>query len=410
MDNKFKTNLSKVEKIIIAIYIIYVVLIQIICDELLISIIIMLIMIVIASKRKSTNTDANYIVKERIETIIKHFFLLCIFWNILWGIVIGDVAHEFGLFNIVLYTFILIILILPFSGILKAISKIQKIDTYKNIEMYRELPQNIEPAIIAYLIQDKISDKSDISATLLDLVRRGYLVIEEDTHNGFNDITKGILNKKLVVNKSPNNLKAYEKFLISWFLESSKKPNQIDMKNLKDMLNNSDKHKEKFNEWERLVKQEAEKTNFYDDNSKLSKFSKFSIKWAKWFLIISVIILVLAILGASTEFIIELPEAFYMACAILVFVHMILAILSIIIYDLRLPKEYLNELGKENIRKWNGFIKFLKEYTLINERKTEEVVIWEEYLVYGVAFGVAKETIHNMNKAYGLNSYVKDIS
>ena len=88
--------------------------------------------------------------------------------------------------------------------------------------------------------------------------------------------------------------------------------------------------------------------------------------------------------------------------------HTTLSILAIIIYDLKLPSEYLSELGEENIKKWNGFIKYLKDYTLINDREVEEIVLWEEYLVYGVAFGVAKETINNMNKAYGLDTYVKE--
>ena len=47
------------------------------------------------------------------------------------------------------------------------------------------------------------------------------------------------------------------------------------------------------------------------------------------------------------------------------------------------------------------------ETPLINQRKTEEVHIWQEYLVYGVAFGVAKETIDAMDKAYGFHSYPK---
>ena len=155
------------------------------------------------------------------------------------------------------------------------------------------------------------------------------------------------------------------------------------------------------------MKQEADKIDFYDDKNKLSKFSKFSIKWAKKIFSISVIVLFFSIIVMISEYVINLPEIIYIVAAFALIGHMALSTLAIIIYNLRLPEEYLNRFGQENIRKWNGFIKFLEDYTLIDKRDSEEVYIWEEYLVYGVAFGVAKRTINNMNEAYGLGSYIK---
>lgn len=410
MNATSKTNLSKLEKIIIIIYIAYVLFVKLVYDKFLLSTIILIFMVFIGSIRKNNNTNVNYLVKERLELLIRHFILLCIFWNTIFGWMSQEVIYENSSIGIIVYGVLLIVFLLPFLGILKAISKIPKIDTYKNMELYRELPQNIEPAVIAYLMQDKIADKSDISATLLDLVRREYLIIGEESNNSFNNVSKGILNKKLVINqnKNYNDLKEYEQFLISWFSKSSENFKQIDMSKLKDMLEDSESVKINYDKWESLVKQEADKVQFYDDNSKLSKFSKFSIKWAKKILILSTYALIFTILGAISEYIVKLPEIFYFIVAFSFFVHITLAAVSIIIYDLRLPDEYLNELGKENIRKWNGFIEFLKEYTMIDKRKSEEVYIWEEYLVYGVAFGVAKETINTMNKAYGFDSYVVD--
>ena len=115
---------------------------------------------------------------------------------------------------------------------------INKMETYRNVELYRELPQKIEPAVIAYIIQDNILDKSDISATLLDLVRRGYLIIENDTDNGFDNIASGILNKKLVINrnKNYNDLKSHEKFLVSWFTKITTNSKEINMSKLKEAL------------------------------------------------------------------------------------------------------------------------------------------------------------------------------
>jgi len=388
MNDKQKTNLTKIEKILLCIYIGYVLFIKLVYDKFIFSMIFLIIIIFITSKRKANSTDANFLIKEKLGLIVRHFCLLCTFWNIVFGILLGEIIYEDSLIFLILYAIFLVIFLLPFSGILKAISKVDKIHTYKNIELYRELPQKIEPAIIAYIMQDNILDKSDISATLLDLVRRDYLIIENNKNNSFHNIANGILNKNLILNpdKNFNNLKDYERFLISWFTKTSDNSNEIDMSKLKTMLKEDNNSKINYYKWENLIKQEADKIDFYTNDSKLSKFSRFSVKWAKKLFLISAVAFLFGIILGFSEYIIKLPEIFYIIAAFSVIAHVPLAILSILIYNLRLPDEYLSNFGKEKLRKWNGFVKFLKEYTMIDKRQSEEVYIWEEYLVYGVAF------------------------
>lgn len=45
--------------------------------------------------------------------------------------------------------------------------------------------------------------------------------------------------------------------------------------------------------------------------------------------------------------------------------------------------------GKQEARKLVGFSKFLKDFTLIGERGTREVGLWNDYLVFGMIFGIA---------------------
>lgn len=407
MEDKSKTNLSKIEKIVIAVYIIYALIIGIIYNKVLVSIIALLFMVYIASTRKKSNTNANYLIKEKLELLIRHFFLLAILWNVIIGWIGGDVICEDSFTTTICYSVLLMVLLMPFLGILKTIYRLERTSKYRDADLYRELPQNIEPAIIANVMQDQVADKSDISATLLDLVRRGYLTIEDNLDNSFKNISDGILDKKLVIKKNCYDLREYERFLISWFSETSENRNEINMSKLKDMLKNSEKFKDNYNKWEELIKNESGKVSFYHDNSKLSKFSKFSEKWGKRVLNISLVLLSFILVGILSGNIIEISEEFALVVGVLTFINIILSVLGIIIYDLRLPEEYLNEIGNSNIKQWLGFIKFLKEYTLIDKRKSEEVYIWQEYLVYGVAFGVAKETINAMDKAYGFHSYPK---
>ncbi|MBO4466018.1 MAG: DUF2207 domain-containing protein [Bacteroidales bacterium] len=45
--------------------------------------------------------------------------------------------------------------------------------------------------------------------------------------------------------------------------------------------------------------------------------------------------------------------------------------------------------GKAEARKLAGFCKYLKDFTLVGERTTREVGLWNDYLVFGMIFGIA---------------------
>lgn len=45
--------------------------------------------------------------------------------------------------------------------------------------------------------------------------------------------------------------------------------------------------------------------------------------------------------------------------------------------------------GKQKARELVGFKKFLEEFTLVSERDTSEVVLWQDYLVFASLFGIA---------------------
>ena len=48
-----------------------------------------------------------------------------------------------------------------------------------------------------------------------------------------------------------------------------------------------------------------------------------------------------------------------------------------------------SESGKQKARELVGFKKFLEEFTLVSERDTSEVVLWQDYLVFASLFGIA---------------------
>lgn len=65
------------------------------------------------------------------------------------------------------------------------------------------------------------------------------------------------------------------------------------------------------------------------------------------------------------------------------------------VYDIK-DKDRLNEEAK----KVKGLKNYLKDYTLINERKAIEVNLFEEYLMYAQIFGIAKAVIKEFKDLY----------
>ena len=56
-----------------------------------------------------------------------------------------------------------------------------------------------------------------------------------------------------------------------------------------------------------------------------------------------------------------------------------------------------SEEGKEEARKLVGFSKFLKDFTLIGERGARDVGLWNDYLVFGMIFGIADQVAKELS-------------
>ena len=61
----------------------------------------------------------------------------------------------------------------------------------------------------------------------------------------------------------------------------------------------------------------------------------------------------------------------------------------------KLSKKYvlLSQFGEDEYAKWRGLYKFLNSETLMKEKTVLEVSLWEEYLIYATAFGIAEKVI-----------------
>ena len=64
---------------------------------------------------------------------------------------------------------------------------------------------------------------------------------------------------------------------------------------------------------------------------------------------------------------------------------------------------------KANIEQaqWNGLYNYMNDYSLLKERKVLEIAIWEKFLVYATAFGIAKKVVEELKVEYP--EYIEEI-
>lgn len=60
----------------------------------------------------------------------------------------------------------------------------------------------------------------------------------------------------------------------------------------------------------------------------------------------------------------------------------------------------LTQKGVNEQEKWKGLKRYMEDFSLLNEREVPELVLWEKYLVYATAFGIADKVLKQLKVKY----------
>lgn len=241
-------------------------------------------------------------------------------------------------------------------------------------EYYRELPQTYGPAIMGYLYRFKTTEKDDVSATLMDLVRRKYISIE----TGSESLTDKKADYTLVLNEEKNveELKGYEQKLIQWFfgvVAGGQK--RLSLKQLEMFTKKEQQAVRYLNEnqsFNRQVALEGEKMKFFDDVKQAVSRSAGFLGFLGLFAAAFYVLRLVFTLGTYTAV-----------------MGGVLAGLSIGIGSYIRTIERRSVQGNEDFVRWAAFEKFLKEFTNIKDYPMPGITLWEHYMVYAISFGIA---------------------
>ncbi|HNU79316.1 MAG TPA: DUF2207 domain-containing protein [Bacillota bacterium] len=250
-------------------------------------------------------------------------------------------------------------------------------------DYFRELPGSYSPAVLAVLWNFGSVRPRDLTATLMDLVRRKYLelIVEKEEVNGlFGSRADNEYVFKLNKEADLMVLSPHEKYAIEWLIFRIGDGERVSLEDIE----NSSKTRESaidfsrdYDIWTGLVKSEADSYSFFDKNT---------VKGILFGVLTAVIGM---IFGGYTA----ARHDNILGFAILMAVSIIL-----LIYSLTIRRR--SKSGVEQFKMWKAFRKFLRHFSSLDKADLPAVIMWEHYLVYAISLGVAKEVISQLRLVF----------
>ena len=210
-----------------------------------------------------------------------------------------------------------------------------------------------------------------LSATLLQLALKKYISFSEDNEESKPKIRVNILD----VTDNRETLTNDEKLIYELLNKVSKKRTFT----MKEFEEYAGKHCESFMGKMRKLEIEVEKhqvkmKNYSKENEKI--VSKHSNK--------GIIYMVFGIVGIG---IMPIP-------AILLILN------SIPQFIMAKRNRNLTDKGLEEKAKWVGLKKYMEDFSLLNEKEVPDLKLWEKYLVFATAFGIADKVLKQLKIKY----------
>lgn len=286
----------------------------------------------------------------------------------------------------------------------------------KEIIYTRDIPEEVPPAIVGFLLRFKRVQPSDFTATIMNLIRKGYIAIEEKKEE------KGLIFKRTVpvvylyrTKKEISNLLPHEKLVYSFLFE------EVNYKSIFSFVTDF----KKLAQIAKQVKSPDEalpefvgKTNDFVNTDEIQQFIKAHPKEFKT--IYDSFLAVVKDEGEKYEFFEKTPPpviaftvvAFLMPFITFFFIFItsitnpvfvafipLYFVLTGVFIALIFPLSRRSKKGAESYAEWNGLRRFLKEFSNLNIATPPSIALWESYLVYSVTFGISKRVIEQMKIA-----------
>ena len=318
-----------------------------------------------------------------------------------WAEEANRLRNQKMIYVVLIYIAITVLSILFIISIIRKIKVIRERKEKKPSEeiiYFRELPrEDASPAEAVFLEKEtktdlKQNNKGKIfSATLLNLSLKKLIEIQSTKNEkGKDEISIKLLDKDGILALENKDEKAIGKFLISAF--EKQENGVLTVKELEKFIKKSPSTK--ILDLQEDIRQ-GTRIKLIDkkilDKEEQSKYLKESGMQA---LSVAIFIFCVCMSFAIVEWIGNIVIAGCVVFDIIMF-------LNIVATGIEISKiNVFTQAGIDEIAKWKGLKKYMQEFSLLDKREVPEIAIWEHFLVFATAFGIADKVLEQLKIVY----------
>ena len=245
-------------------------------------------------------------------------------------------------------------------------NQLSKIDYKNEGEYYRDILKGYSPFLLSYIDNFIFEGKRDIIATILNLQLKQVIKIENNT---------------IIKLKEDNNLEESEQYILDNV--SNGKIKIADTRELEQKIVKDAQNKELIE-----IKESAKGKNDKPLKNKLIIA----------FIISIFIFMILSAIATSINS--DLLTTIVLIFGLIFCNPICYIILFIIKYYLNKAKIKRTNKGEEINTKLEGLKNYIQEYSNLKEKNANDILLWEEYLIYSVIFNINDNVIKEMDELF----------
>lgn len=313
---------------------------------------------------------------------------------------------------IAIYVIIFVILMFFLIKNIRMLRSIKKVEPTVHHEYFRDLPrEDATPAEAEYILENKYNgfDVADIgkvfSATILNLALKKAIKIEQIVGKKQDSKIKIITNDISQITEQKDELIIFE--FIAEACRNKKNgifnnknvetdDKSITMQELKKYIqSNNSKVVTLKNKLDKQIKAKLTQNNYLDLEG-IKKKGSFAANS-----VLSVIIMIcLYVFADNKQLIVSAANTIGMHW-IGILGMIVFAIVDIVIGSSAKNKiSAYTQKGVDEQDKWKALKKYMEDFSLLKEKKVPDLVLWEKFLVYATAFGIAEKVIKQLKITY----------
>lgn len=301
-----------------------------------------------------------------------------------------EAESRFNAIMTIIYLVISLGLIfVPIITVIKYRVKLRRLKPELTPDYYRELPSDIYPAELDYLMNHytkKENTSIQISSTLLDLIHKGMIkadIVER----------KGVFGKKedtAFTFVTQKNAAKHEHALLEFlFNKVGTGKTYITLSDIKDFCKDRKTARiayDFYQDFKSKVSSQVIKRQYFEGRRNAHP------KSFKRLLLINLILIIVPIILMSYIDVLSNTPIYYVSIASFIGFMIIAAGFRV--------KRLLTQLGENQFALWKAFKNFLSDFTTFEQKELPELFMWEKYLVYATVLNVSQKLLKQLFARY----------